>query len=302
MPKTLLSERRRPAHAIHRIAAPVPTVPQEYVHLHKSDSVLLTNWSSLGSDRYTVSAKWPLGGVYGGSVPLLITQTIRQSCLLIGHAELGVPLSHQTLMEWMDFNVSEDFYHPRNKQDALFILLTCKFNNPRSARVELSILSEGRLVAESLLDFSWIAPGVYRRLRGAHGVVAWGESTSPAPVPAHTVGRAGDHEVVLAPSGLPNRWELRTDVTNQALYDHPVDHVPGLVLIEAAYQATHAVTGPGRPPVRVMSTFDRYVEFDAPCWIDAAVVPAPEEGVVRVEVTGVQNGDRTFSIRMDCAG
>lgn len=51
-----------------------------------------------------------------------------------------------------------------------------------------------------------------------------------------------------------------------------------------------------------MSTFDRYVEFDAPCWIDAAVVPAPDEGVVRVEVTGVQNGERTFSVYMDCAG
>ncbi|MGA5198177.1 ScbA/BarX family gamma-butyrolactone biosynthesis protein [Streptomyces exfoliatus] len=302
MPKALLSDRRRHTHAIHRMAAPVPTVPQEYVHLRETDAILLTSWSALGSDRYAVTAQWPDGGIYGGSVPLLITQTIRQSALLIGHAELGVPLKHQTLMEWMDFNVSEDFYDPKNKPDNLFILLTCTPNNPRSSRVELSILSEGRLVAESLLDYSWIAPGAYRRLRGAYADAAWGTGVPPAPLPAHTVGRAHEHEVVLAPSGLPNRWELRSDVSNQALYDHRVDHVPGLVLIEAAYQATHAVTGPGRPPVRVMSTFDRYVEFDAPCWIDAAVVPAPDEGVVRVEVTGVQNGERTFSVYMDCAG
>ncbi|MER5967348.1 ScbA/BarX family gamma-butyrolactone biosynthesis protein [Streptomyces sp. NPDC002057] len=285
---------------MRQIAAPVQRLPQEYVHLHKQEAVLLTNWSILGSGRYAVSAHWPRGGLFGDSVQLLLAQTIRQSCLLIGHAELSVPLSHQTLMEWMDFSVSSDFYDPKNKPDNLFILLTFRPNNPRSLRVELSILSEGRLVAESLLDFSWIAPGAYRRLRGAHAEVAWGEAVVPPPVPAHTVGRAHEHEVLLAPTAAPHRWELRTDVSNTALYDHRVDHVPGLVLIEAAYQAAHAVTGPGRGPVRVMSTFDSYVEFDAPCLIDAVVVPATDEGTVRVEVTGVQNGERTFSVTMDC--
>ncbi|WP_435975549.1 ScbA/BarX family gamma-butyrolactone biosynthesis protein [Streptomyces sp. Qhu_M48] len=285
---------------MRQIAAPVQRLPQEYVHLHKQEAVLLTNWSILGSGRYAVSAHWPRGGLFGDSVQLLLAQTIRQSCLLIGHAELSVPLSHQTLMEWMDFSVSSDFYDPKNKPDNLFILLTFRPNNPRSLRVELSILSEGRLVAESLLDFSWIAPGAYRRLRGAHAEVPWGEAVVPPAVPAHTVGRADEHEVLLAPTAAPHRWELRTDVSNTALYDHRVDHVPGLVLIEAAYQAAHAVTGPGRGPVRVMSTFDSYVEFDAPCLIDAVVVPATDEDTARVEVTGVQNGERTFSVTMDC--
>ncbi|MEU5417290.1 MULTISPECIES: ScbA/BarX family gamma-butyrolactone biosynthesis protein [Streptomyces] len=301
MPKTLLSDRQRHSHVVRRIAAPVQRIPKEFIHLHRTEAVLLTNWSTLGSGRYAVSAHWPRGGFFGDSVQILLAQTIRQSCLLIGHAELSVPLPHQTLMEWMDFSVSSDFYDPKNKPDNLFVLLTFKPNNPRSLRVELSILSEGRLVAESLLDFSWIAPGAYRRLRGAHAEVPWGEVVVPSPVLPHTVGRAHEHEVLLAPTGLADRWELRMDVSNPALYDHRVDHVPGLVLIEAAYQAAHAVTGPGHGPVRVMSTFDSYVEFDAPCLIDAAVVPAKDEDTVRVEVTGVQSGERTFSITMDCA-
>ncbi|MGA5068987.1 ScbA/BarX family gamma-butyrolactone biosynthesis protein [Streptomyces exfoliatus] len=301
MPKALLSDRRRHTHVVHRIAAPVRNVPKEYVHLHQTDSVLLTKWSPLGDDRYAVTARWPDSGVYGGSVPLLLTQTIRQCSLLIGHAELGVPLSHQTLMELMDFSVSEDFYDPKNKPDNLFILVTVHRNSPRSLRIEQSILSEGRPVAEGRLDYSWIAPAAYRRLRGTYADAAWGTGVPPAPLPAHTVGRAHEHEVVLASSGLPNRWQLRTDVSDVALYDHRVDHVPGLVLIEAAYQATHAAAGPDWHPIRVMSTFNRYVEFDAPCWIDAAVLPAPEDGVVHVEITGVQNGGRAFSISMDCA-
>lgn len=300
MPKALLADRRRHTNVAHRIAAPVRNVPKEFVHLHQQDSVLLTKWSTLGSGRYAVTARWPEGGAFADSVQLLLTQTIRQSCLLIGHAELGVPLSHQTLMQWMDFTVSGDFYDLKNKPSNLFVLLTFTSNNPRSLRVELSILSEGRLVAESLLDFSWIGPGAYRRLRGEHAKVAWGEAAVPAPVPAYTVGRAHAHEVVLADGGHPNRWDLLIDVSNAALYDHKVDHVPGLALIEAAYQAAHAVTGPGHTPVRVLSTFDRYVEFDAPCRIEAVVVPAPDEDIVRVEVTGAQNGERTFSVTMDC--
>ncbi|MFJ9432088.1 ScbA/BarX family gamma-butyrolactone biosynthesis protein [Streptomyces sp. NPDC101490] len=300
MPKTLLSDRQRHSHVVRRIAAPVQRLPKEFVHLHRTEAVLLTNWSSLGSGRYAVSARWPRGGLFGDSVQLLLAQTIRQSCLLIGHAELSVPLSHQTLMEWMDFSVASDFYDPKNKPDNLFILLTFRPNNPRSLRVDLSILSEGRLVAESLLDFSWIAPGAYRRLRGAHAEVPWGGAPVPSPVPAHTVGRSHADEVLLAPVRVPGRWELRMDVSNPALYDHRVDHVPGLVLIEAAYQAAHAVTGPGRGPVRVMSTFDSFVEFDAPCLMEAVVLPSKEEGTVRLEVTGTQNGERTFSVTMDC--
>ncbi|GGY82000.1 ScbA/BarX family gamma-butyrolactone biosynthesis protein [Streptomyces omiyaensis] len=300
MPKALLTDRRRDSYIVRRDASPVRSVPKEYVHLHEAGSVLVANWSALGGGRYAVTANWPDGGVFAGSVPLLLTQTIRQSTLLIGHAELGVPLAHQTLMEWMDFSVAGDFYDPKNKPDNLFIILTFKPNNPRSLRVELSILSEGRLVAESLLDFSWIAPGAYRRLRGEHAQVAWDAITAPSPVAAHTVGRAHAGEVVLAPTPLPDRWELRTDVSRSALYDHRVDHVPGLALIEAAYQAAHAMTGPGHEPVRVMNTFDRYVEFDAPCWIDAEVVPNPDEDIVRVEVTGTQNGERTFAVTMDC--
>lgn len=300
MPKTLLSDRQRHSHVVHEIAAPTQRLPKEFVHLHRTDAVLLTNWSTLGSGRYAVSARWPEGGIFGDSVQLLLAQTIRQSCLLIGHAELSVPLSHQTLMEWMDFQVSSDFYDPKNKPGNLFVLLTFRPNNPRSLRVELSILSEGRLVAESLLDFSWIAPGAYRRLRGVHAEVPWGEAVVPPPVAAHTVGRAHEREVVLAPTGVAGRWELRMDVSNPALYDHRVDHVPGLALIEAAYQAAHAFTGPGHAPVRVMSTFDSYVEFDAPCLIDTVPVPATDESTVRVEVTGTQNGERTFSVTMDC--
>lgn len=291
MPKALLID--------HRTTS--ASVPKEYVHLHEESAILATEWSELGPDRYGVSVRWPEEGLFGGKAPLLVPQTIRQSCLLIGHAERSVPLSHQTLMERMDYTLDGAFFGSKNKPDNLFVTLACRSRGPRSMHIELSLLSEGRPVGEALVDFSWINPAVYRRLRGAYANVGWGRALVPAPVPAGLVGQTRDPDVVLAPSDTPYRWQLRMDVGNTALYDHPVDHVPGLALIEAAYQAAYAVTGPGATPIRVTSGFERYIEFDTPCWIDATVAPVSPDGTVRVEVTGTQQGQKAFVVTLDCA-
>ncbi|MFI7016154.1 ScbA/BarX family gamma-butyrolactone biosynthesis protein [Streptomyces sp. NPDC050164] len=274
-------------------------VPKEYVHLHREESVLVTGWFPGEADQYTVTARWPAAGE-GFDDPLLLTQTIRQSCLVIAHAERSVPLSHQTLMEQMDFSVARGYRLPRNRPVGLVINVSCRTTGHRSMRMELSVLHDGHLVAESVVSFSWIAPAVYRRLRGEHLHVAWGEALVPAPVDARTVGCTHESEVVLAPADRPGRWELRMDVRNTALYDHPVDHVPALALIEAARQAAQGVTGPGRPfsPIGMSSSYMRYVEFDAPCWIEATVAPAAGDGVTRVEVTGVQQGGTAFTITL----
>ncbi|WP_093798156.1 ScbA/BarX family gamma-butyrolactone biosynthesis protein [Streptomyces sp. Wb2n-11] len=273
-------------------------VLKKYVHLHREEAVLLTGWSSRGSDRYTVTARWP-AAAGGPFEPSLVTQTIRQSCLVVAHAERSVPLAHQTLMERLDFSLDRDYRVPRDEPVDLTVEVSCRSTGHRSMRVELVLLHAGRPVGESVVDFSWIAPAVYRRLRGEHLHIAWDEGLVPAPVPAPAVGRTHASDVVLAPTGWPGRWQLRTDVGNVALYDHPVDHVPGLVLIEAACQAAQAVTGPAAfRPVEVASTYAHYIEFDAPCWIDAAVVPPAGDGVTRVEVTGVQDGRAAFSLTL----
>ncbi|MFD3518845.1 AfsA-related hotdog domain-containing protein [Streptomyces sp. NPDC058653] len=87
------------------------------------------------------------------------------------------------------------------------------------------------------------------------------------------------------------------DTRNKTFYDHPVDHVPGLVLIEAATQAAHTITGPGHPlPRTISTTYDRYVEFDSACRLDATVTPASHGGWGIITVTGSQNDLRAFRV------
>ncbi|MFI8194225.1 ScbA/BarX family gamma-butyrolactone biosynthesis protein [Streptomyces sp. NPDC085946] len=274
-------------------------VPREYVHLHREESVLVTGWSSHGDDRYSVTARWPAAGDGTFHDTLLLTQTIRQSCLLIAHAERSVPLSHQTLMERMDFSLARSFCVPRNQPADLIVNVSCRNTGRRSMRMELALLHGQRVVAESVVDFSWIAPAVYRRLRGEYLHAPWGGLPVPAPVAAHTVGRTDALDVVLAAGDRPGRWNLRVDVRNRMLYDHPVDHVPALALIEAACQAAQGVTHPAPfSPVEVVSSYDHYVEFDAPCRIEAAVTPPAGDAGPLVEVKGVQYGRTAFTISL----
>ena len=288
-------------------AAPTASaVPKELVHLSFDEYVLVTGYTQVDDSTFTLTAKWPPGT--GRAVPglgtryesLVVAQTIRQVGLVLAHAAFGAPSNHATLLRTFDFALDTTSQPAGSKPDDLFIVVSCKTNNHRTnrrltgLRLDMDIRSGGRSIGTGATDFEWIAPAVYRRLRGDHAQAVHEQPALPAPVPAVRVGRAADSEVVLAATTEPRRWQLRNDFSNKILYDHAVDHVPGLVLIEAAHQAARLVTSPGAfLPHSVTTTFDRYVEFDSPCWIEAEVdTKGPTTTVVTV--TGHQNGRPVF--------
>lgn len=90
-------------------------------------------------------------------------------------------------------------------------------------------------------------------------------------------------DVVLSPAGEPHRWQLRLDTRHPVLFDHMVDHVPGMVLLEAARQAATATLGHASLPLAVTSQFQRYVELDAPCLIEAHRIPPTGTGAAGAE-------------------
>ncbi|MFE0190672.1 ScbA/BarX family gamma-butyrolactone biosynthesis protein [Streptomyces sp. NPDC058989] len=273
---------------------------QEYAHLKNSDRLFVTGWNSRGSGEFSLTAQWP--AVHGGRRcdPRVLAQTIRQSGLVITHAEYGVPLSHQMLLHDFNFTVNPEFNLPQNRPTDLDIDVTVAGTGP-SGRVgsaldmKLHIRQGQTTVAHADFQCAWSSPAAYRRLRGAHLGVDWGSWTLPAPVAPKLVGRSSAADVVLAASDRPRRWQLRNDTGNTLLFDHPVDHVPGLALLEAAYQAAHATIAPaGFDPTVFTSSFARYVEFDEPCWIETELLPRSAAGPLAVQVTGVQGGRTVF--------
>ncbi|HWS35617.1 MAG TPA: AfsA-related hotdog domain-containing protein [Actinoplanes sp.] len=114
-----------------------------------------------------------------------------------------------------------------------------------------------------------IDPGVYRRLRRT--ALPHGPGTPP-PVPAmppDRVGRAGTGNVVIGPAGGTRRgYPLRVLTDHPVFFDHALDHVPGMLAIEALRQA--AVVGAGLPGARLTAVdaqFDGFLELDRDCTV-----------------------------------
>ncbi len=276
------------------------TAPREYVHRRAIAEVFLTNvWRCVGKDTFRLITQWPRahmlyaplrGGWYD---PMIAVETIRQAGLLVAHAEYGVPLEYQFIVRSieltthtavpvgrlpaeLDLQLDADDIERRGQH---LSHMRCTFNFFQGA--ENVITGSG--------TFTCVPARLYRRLRGSRACAA---PTTPQPpaVPGEMVARRGEQNVLLAPGRGPRAWRLRVDPAHPVLFDHPVDHVPGMALLEAARQAAEAVTEPGLLPTRIQVAFQRYVEFDAPCWIEAEPQQPGSDGTTRVSVIASQNG------------
>ncbi|NDZ81616.1 hypothetical protein G3I19_24405 [Streptomyces sp. SID10853] len=280
------------------------TVPKELVHRAALAEVLLTGQKRHDDVRFAVTAQWPrchsfytpvIEGMYHD--PLLAAETIRQVGFLLPHTEFGVPIGHQFLMRTFEMSVRPEHLRIGHAPAELDIEVT--FSDVRTrrdahsgARYDAVIHRDGEAVATGSFTYTCITPPAYRRLRGNQGHL---QIPLTAPVLPQSVGRVSPTDVVLSPAGADDRWQLRVDTRHPVLFDHPVDHVPGMLLIEAARQAASAVFGHSAEliPVQVESEHTRYVELDAPCFIEAVRLPATPRGE-RVRIIGEQNGEEMF--------
>jgi hypothetical protein len=118
----------------------------------------------------------------------------------------------------------------------------------------------------------------------------------PPALPPAVVGRVLPADVVLAPADRPDRWQLRVDTAHPVFFDHPLDHAPGMLLLEAARQAVRARSGGTRSPVSFHITFHQYAELDEPAWIEATDGPGTD-----IQVVGKQGESAVFECTVGTA-
>ncbi|MEU2228333.1 ScbA/BarX family gamma-butyrolactone biosynthesis protein [Streptomyces sp. NPDC018347] len=310
------------------------TVPREYVHRAAVSEVFLTGWRAdpVGAPdpSFTVTAQWPRSHALfaregGYQDPMLLLESVRQTGSLLAHAEFGVPFGHQFVMSDLTAHAEPALLVSGPTPTEPELRTVCRDITRRDGRLtamryDVTVLRDGVPLGTATAAFRCMSPAVYRRVRGERPTLARG-ATPPAVAP-FAVGHTSARHVVLAvpepappaptrphlriqpwaqPRARPvpgarGRWELRVDTAHPTYFDHPVDHVPGMVLLEAARQAAHASTGlPDALVLGVRGAFARYAELDAPCWIEAHPEPAGADGDVRVRVTGTQQRQTVFT-------
>lgn len=278
--------------------------------VHRTDplDVFPTGLTRLTDTQFSVAAHWPRSHRFFAPVgshqdPLLIAETMRQTTMLIAHAQFGVPVGDAFVMWELRYTSASERLELNEDPWDITVDVSCSRIRRRgrslgSMHIELLLHRRGTVLATGGGRISCTSAAAYQRLRGHRSAVLGTPIPLLPAVAPRTVGRTSENDVVLSPGTAPGTWLLRLDTRHPTLFGRPNDHVPGILLLEAARQAAHAATGSAFLPTAMQADFLQYVELDRPCRIEATALPADGDDPLApagVFIRAVQDGEPAFT-------
>ncbi|MFJ4083986.1 ScbA/BarX family gamma-butyrolactone biosynthesis protein [Streptomyces iakyrus] len=290
----------------------VTAVTTELAHRTTETDVFPARWTRISDTRFRFTAHWPAAHPFFGPVddqhqdPMIVGETLRQASMVLAHAEFGAPADTHFVMWDLTVSVDPAALLLADAAEPVEFDVVCseirrRGRGLRSMRTTMEFRRAGRFVARGTGSTGCTPPRAYRRLRAGR-LNAW---NTPVPLLAgiapQAAGRSRAEDVVLAPADRPGVWNLRVDTGHPVLFPRPNDHVPGMVLFEAARQAATAASGL-RPflPVTLTAEFAHYAELHSPCRIETEVFDE-HPGEVTVRVSGRQDGASVFTASLTSA-
>ncbi|MZF87136.1 ScbA protein [Streptomyces sp. SID5643] len=266
----------------------------------------------MSDTRFRFTAHWPAAHPFFGPLddrhqdPMIVGETLRQASMVLAHAEFGAPADTHFVMWDLTVDVDPAALLLADAAEPVEIDVVCseirrRGRGLRSMRTTMEFRRAGRFVARGTGSTGCTPPRAYRRLRAGR-LNAW---NTPVPLLAgiapQAAGRSRAEDVVLAPADRPGVWILRVDTGHPVLFPRPNDHVPGMVLFEAARQAAGAASGlhPFLPST-LTAEFAQYAELHSPCRIETEVFD-DRPGEVTVRVSGRQDGASVFTASLTSA-
>jgi hypothetical protein len=263
------------------------TLDRALVHRWSVAEVFVTDLRCGGDPVETVEAvaQWPRHHAYfdtgdGLHCLLLGAETFRQTAIAALHTAGVAAQTDHFVMKHMQVRWSGE---PPAVGDRPLDLRVTMAMTPtgRAGRYDLrvSLASAEREVLTGTGVVIVLRPEVFDALRQGR-VEPRSRVDPPSAVGPAEVGRTRPRDVVLAGDGPP--WQLRVDTSHPTLFDHPSDHLPGMLLFEAARQAAVLVSGGGQV-VSIGAEFGAYLEIDATTTVevgtdDGALVATVRQG------------------------
>ncbi|MGW0792776.1 ScbA/BarX family gamma-butyrolactone biosynthesis protein [Streptomyces sp. NPDC002911] len=284
------------------------TVPKEYVHRASLAEVFLSSSEKTGENTFTLTGQWPRAHTFfntpGGRSHnhLQAVETIRQTGIFLAHSEYGIPLGHHFVMR--DISATTHTEHLTIGPTPSDLTIETTFTKERrntTLGVNITIRRGPHTMATGNGHFTCISPAAYHRLRNTTPTTTHHHTTTHHPTnqTPTTFGRTHPNDLVLTPTDQPNTWLLTPDPTHPVMFDHTTDHIPGMVLLEAAHQATHTLHTPHTPTTtHTTNTFHQYTELHTPCYIKATKTPTPHPNQTTTHITGHQNGHQVFTTHL----
>ena len=270
------------------------TVPRRFVHRQAIAEVYITDCVPDGDGRFRVGAQWPrLHAFYrtcsGHYDTMLLPETIRQCAIYLAHVRYAVPLDYKFTMQSMRVDASVDLLtigsRPAEVTIDTRVTETARRQGILAAfTVTFEFRMGNHIVGIGSAAANVLSPSAYERVRWqGSGARAIGLAPQPNPVDPDAVCVRDPRAVVLGahPSGSEHgKWLLRADLTHPVLFDHPLDHVPGALILEAARQSARLRLDQSCAEVEVIDIgFRQFLELDAPTTVSARVREGEEEWI-----------------------
>jgi 2-oxo-3-(phosphooxy)propyl 3-oxoalkanoate synthase len=309
------------------------TVSRQLVHRATVAEVFLTDFASLTDGTFRAAAQVPPGHFYYGDHtsrpalhdPLAVFESIRQMLLCAIQLQHGVPGDTKCITAEAELNMTGPIpLSPLGGPLDLLMLgedSLVKIREDTVSRVVHEVTArtfDGTEVGSARTDTALRAGDAYEKLRMRYRTTpppttAMLPATSPKdPVSPHSVGRGNPQNVVIAGTaddGDAVTARLHVPVAHPSMFDHPHDHVPGPVLMEAARQVClllaqeRLALSPAKLFLqRMRVSYVRFAELDADIAVRASLLPpAPEREPQRLcaDVAFVQGGETVTTMEVE---
>lgn len=291
------------------------SVPRNHVHRAAICEVFLTDILMDNFPELVVGVQLPRVHSYYSDQshsrrlydPLLLLEAFRQTSILIAHRHVDAPLDNKFVFNVGDLSLDsvealETGSRPAHGAiDALITQEKLRGGDVVGISLRMTMIIDGKQAATMDMTIQWMPPAAWEKLR-ARGRGAL-ELTPPRPhqlvrrLDPREVARANPMNVVISHylvGGDSVASSILVDQDHPALFDHPLDHVPGALIIESMRQtavvAAHEIYGlsPHRLILsRCTVEFDRFGELELPtdCMVTALAEHTDRSVAFDVEVT-----------------
>ena len=276
------------------------TLQRDLVHRHALSEVLLSDLTTTATG-FLAAVQWPRRHHYfrtdRGAVDLtLVAETLRQVTIATAHLGYGVPGGQRFLMDRIQLvrlarQADELASDGLVTADVAVVTARTGRGGLRTLRLLVRFAAGATLLASAEGWLRVLPDEVYQRIRAA----------SPASIAIERDGAAWsglDAEqfargVRLRRSG-PGSWDVDLDLSHPVLFDHRLDHLPGMVAVEACELALAELSG---DPALTLDGFDGIyrgfvelggdlrIRLDGPAGAESAALVLEQSGVVLVSAT-----------------
>ncbi|GAA0570376.1 ScbA/BarX family gamma-butyrolactone biosynthesis protein [Paractinoplanes ferrugineus] len=297
------------------------TVEPSSIHRRHTETVFLTDVqpaSGCGAGGFRAAAILPAGHAYYAAHtapanqrldPMLVLEACRQAHNYLAHTYFDVPGDAAFILNAFALRLAPDAYTRMPPTGTALLEMTLPApgaqragSRTRSLTLEFALVLGDDPIGRASISVGYASAAAYRTLRTRcrGDAVPTSADLPPADrtgsVPPPAVGRTEPADVLLADL-TGDRARLIVPVEHTGLFDHPLDHVPGTLLIEAARQLATALSPDPRSAVlRSMSaTFQTFAELDAPVELTSTALGG------ELIVTATQSGTAVATIATDIA-